>query len=471
MPALIVLSSLALLAILLLAWAIRGKRIDDHPLCRKCRFDLVGLMATGRTPPARCPECGCDLAATGLHIGNRRRRRRALNLAIVLLVIAIPAAAGAGYLRLARTNIYPYLPTWALMWRYEQDLPGQAAIPLELMTRVKAGAIDAASGARIMRRLLAVQADQSQQWIPGWGALAESLIENSLVTNDDAMTFLRQGVIATLLCPKRGRAGGSAMIGMKVSSHRLGPTSVRVRVERVSTRVGSRVTPGSGWSTARLATTGWGTHIDIVMPDERPGTHPVEVIYRFTPESAWPQVPQPEDFSWTCMVTGQMVIVPQGTPLVSLVYDEGVGKQLLARMKLRAQRYPGNVPPNMQTCHIEVKGPLPTAGAFHIYFREPDGKELRSTRISFDKSLNGTNIMGFQPPMELKAQVVDIIFRADEEVAISALDVDSIWGGQIVFPGVNLRAHEPIDPFSSNEFVVPNDTARIEPLPPLRPAQ
>lgn len=32
----------------------RGRRIDNHPWCRKCRLDLKGL----RPGAARCPECG-----------------------------------------------------------------------------------------------------------------------------------------------------------------------------------------------------------------------------------------------------------------------------------------------------------------------------------------------------------------------------------------------------------------------------
>jgi len=35
----------------------RGRRIDNHPWCRKCRFDLHGLWPGA----ARCPECGIDL--------------------------------------------------------------------------------------------------------------------------------------------------------------------------------------------------------------------------------------------------------------------------------------------------------------------------------------------------------------------------------------------------------------------------
>ncbi|HYO10382.1 MAG TPA: hypothetical protein VER17_15540 [Tepidisphaeraceae bacterium] len=54
-------------ALVLLVLGMRGRRVDDHPVCRRCGFDLVG-------PPggtATCSECGADLV-------DRRRAVRAI---------------------------------------------------------------------------------------------------------------------------------------------------------------------------------------------------------------------------------------------------------------------------------------------------------------------------------------------------------------------------------------------------------
>jgi len=60
-----------------------GRRVDNHPWCRACRFDL-----RGRWPGAeKCPECGAVLDAVGaVEIGRRLRRPALLGLGRLLLL-------------------------------------------------------------------------------------------------------------------------------------------------------------------------------------------------------------------------------------------------------------------------------------------------------------------------------------------------------------------------------------------------
>lgn len=56
MAAQILIATLAVIALGLgmVAAGWRGRRLNDHPVCRSCRFDLSGVLPDGVT----CQECG-----------------------------------------------------------------------------------------------------------------------------------------------------------------------------------------------------------------------------------------------------------------------------------------------------------------------------------------------------------------------------------------------------------------------------
>src|SRR6478609_1146078 len=70
------LAALPLLGVVLLVVGIRGRRIDDHPTCSKCGFDLIGLGQS-----AACPECGSPLDRKGAIRQGQRAARRGLVIA------------------------------------------------------------------------------------------------------------------------------------------------------------------------------------------------------------------------------------------------------------------------------------------------------------------------------------------------------------------------------------------------------
>lgn len=68
----------------LIGW--HGRKIDDHPLCASCGFDLTGLPQRRE----RCPECGHELIApTAIRIGTRAVRRRWLAVGAILLTVSV----------------------------------------------------------------------------------------------------------------------------------------------------------------------------------------------------------------------------------------------------------------------------------------------------------------------------------------------------------------------------------------------
>lgn len=110
--ALLVLSATALaLGILLAWWGRRGKTIDDHPVCRKCRFDLVGR------PPGseRCPECGADLGRRrAIAVGNRGPRQFLIITGVCIAFLAVCSLGGLGWTRLNHLQEADK-PTWLVL--------------------------------------------------------------------------------------------------------------------------------------------------------------------------------------------------------------------------------------------------------------------------------------------------------------------------------------------------------------------
>src|SRR5918993_5786284 len=90
---LIVPAAAAVAATGLLIFALRGRRVDDHPVCRKCGFDLVGKPADA----TRCSECGADLSRRrAVRVGWRETRRGVAWLAGPPVVLSLRRLRGPG---------------------------------------------------------------------------------------------------------------------------------------------------------------------------------------------------------------------------------------------------------------------------------------------------------------------------------------------------------------------------------------
>ena len=81
---------LAVSALLVLI-GFRGRRVNDHPLCRHCGFDLFGKPSESTV----CSECGADLGRRrATQVGQRRRRGRVLAVAVPVMLLS---AAWSGW--------------------------------------------------------------------------------------------------------------------------------------------------------------------------------------------------------------------------------------------------------------------------------------------------------------------------------------------------------------------------------------
>ena len=105
----------------ILIFGLFGRRIDDHPWCRKCRFDLFGRDEDAEKT---CPECGSDLnKAKAIRIGQRRKRRGVVAVGSLVMFFAISGLGFKAYTDAVNVDWQHHKPvSWLI--REANKLPG-----------------------------------------------------------------------------------------------------------------------------------------------------------------------------------------------------------------------------------------------------------------------------------------------------------------------------------------------------------
>lgn len=96
---------------------LRGKRIDDHPLCGKCRFDLTGLPED----QTKCPECGAVLSQVGTRVGNRKRHPRRIWAGMILMGLSSAMCLPTGLKMMGQMDWFGVMPTWFMRYQIQND--------------------------------------------------------------------------------------------------------------------------------------------------------------------------------------------------------------------------------------------------------------------------------------------------------------------------------------------------------------
>ena len=175
----------------LLAVGLRGRRTDDHPLCRRCGYDLTG------GPAGRCPECGADLARRrAVRVGHRARRPVLLSLGTALALPLSTALGVLGVADLRGIDLTPHKPTWWLRVDLGASPVARDKALDELTRRVTAGRLSATQAEAVADRALAAQL--VAPWDPAWGTYLEAAHAAGHLDRPRWATYARQGVKLSL---------------------------------------------------------------------------------------------------------------------------------------------------------------------------------------------------------------------------------------------------------------------------------
>lgn len=119
----------------------RGIRVDDHPHCTGCKFDLFGLADA-----SVCPECGVSLQSPAARtIGTFRASPRWIVSGSILLAMALLAFAGWNFSLVGGIDWYAKMPLWLLERRSlsKPRSPAAFAARDEILRRARDGIIPA----------------------------------------------------------------------------------------------------------------------------------------------------------------------------------------------------------------------------------------------------------------------------------------------------------------------------------------
>lgn len=108
--------SAALLGPLLIILGRRGVRLNSHPCCQDCGFDVSASFPRSHT----CPECGAGLnRARGIRLGQRKPLWLLIAPGIALASLAFLSFASVLLAALSGTDLNAHKPDAMLVWELQ----------------------------------------------------------------------------------------------------------------------------------------------------------------------------------------------------------------------------------------------------------------------------------------------------------------------------------------------------------------
>lgn len=436
----------ALLAMALLRRGWRGRAIDDHPICRRCGFDLIGRPDDS----SRCSECGSELnAPKAIIVGHREHRPSLLVFSAIFLLLG-GLFASRQYLPVLRDfDPTPYKPDW---WLAREWTRGSSPIALdELLRRASANELSPERARSLAEFALALQANRSKTWDKRHGFLIEIAHAQGHLSPTQWQRYARQTFDVSLVARPSARRGDPMPMQIRFAEARSGGAEFIVRYQwkhitiddqidcpipadrdvggRFSSRRGAYRNPVVGPDESLTESLEVGTHhakgivqMEIwdapadprVDPDEFPDEPPLEVLEQ--------------------NANAKLHILDAKTPVDFIVVQGAMRGVMRQAMEVRSVTRRGVF---MQIRYAVNNPAIRLCGKMVLRYGE---KEVAFDEDILDVKPGSNWYGGVLVPDIGDATQVNIAFVPDPERVRRSTDPTPTWGEEIVFKDIPVRA-------------------------------
>ncbi len=393
LPTLIVLGITLALALpaglVILVKGLRGKPVDDHPICARCGFDLHGVLSredvgTGKA----CTDCGTPIKyPENLRIGNRRRRPGLIRLGGAVLGITLACMVPTAGLLFAGGAVARHMPTAVLLLWVRYSDAAAAGDPMGVLIERADRAVLSEDELRTLALLaLDVQRNPGRAWSKEWEQVLARQDTQGVLTREEVASAFFYALDLSISVRPTCRHGGPLPISVdaKVNdrfllvgqrSIQLGEMSARIKgqpPDAVRVPNTHAVLP-----TAMKATYGQPTKVAVNVA---PGEYEIEFELPFwsVATGTLAYTPPPGSPSGRLHVTRRFRVLEPGTPAVELVSDPATVAAIKSAVELSIYPSPSSVAKRWVSVGVAVIGgnparPLPSEqfqrGDVRGYFR------------------------------------------------------------------------------------------------------
>ena len=223
----------SVLGITLIVIGLRGRRIDKHPLCAQCGFDLIGVII-GRK---MCRECGADVSGLAIRVGHRERRTGMLYAGTALAAPALLIVTSIVYVQVRGIDITPHKPGWWLVYELDTGGETEAKAFAELCRRFQKDELSSQRISEVADYCLTRQAIRSIPWNRAWGSYIETARGAGKLSDEQWTRYATQAFKVTMSSDRTQRIGS--------------PLTLSIHVERLRV-TGVTFTAGVSWSNVTI---------------------------------------------------------------------------------------------------------------------------------------------------------------------------------------------------------------------------